>query len=51
MKSLIIDSLLHSIRQGDDGIDKDEDKANMYRKKTEEYVEKFGGFGFGGGMG
>lgn len=34
--------------QGDDGIEKSDEKANIYKKKTEEYVEKFGGFGFGG---
>ncbi len=37
--------------QGDDGIEKDDEKAKVYQKKTDEYVEKFGGFGFGGGMG
>lgn len=36
--------------QGDDGIEKDEAKAKVYQDKTEEYVEKFGGFGFGGSM-
>ena len=36
--------------QGDDGIEKDEAKAQKYQEKTEEYVDKFGGFGFGGGM-
>jgi len=36
---------------GDDGIPKDEEKAEEYQKKTEEFVEKFGGFGFGGSMG
>ena len=36
---------------GDDGIPKDEGKAEMYQNKTEEYVDKFGGFGFGGSMG
>ena len=37
--------------QGDDGIDKDESKATKYQEKTEEFVDKFGGFGFGGSMG
>ncbi len=36
---------------GDDGVEKDEKKAEMYQKKTEELVDKFGGFGFGGSMG
>ena len=36
---------------GDDGIPKYEEKAEEYQKKTEEFVEKFGGFGFGGSMG
>ena len=36
---------------GDDGVPKDEQKAEMYQKKTEELVDKFGGFGFGGSMG
>mmetsp|Transcript_15690 Transcript_15690/g.23553 ORF Transcript_15690/g.23553 Transcript_15690/m.23553 type:complete len:412 (-) Transcript_15690:63-1298(-) len=35
---------------GDDGIPKDEEKAAMFQKKTEDLVDKFGGFGFGGGM-
>lgn len=34
--------------QGDDGIPQDEQKANEFQKKTEEMVEKYGGFGFGG---
>ena len=34
--------------QGDEGIEKDEEKAKLYQTKTEDYVEKFGGFGFGG---
>eukprot|EP00979_Chaetoceros_neogracilis_P016514 scaffold8271_cov258-Chaetoceros_neogracile.AAC.3 len=34
--------------QGDEGIPKDEEKAKVYQAKTEEYVDKFGGFGFGG---
>ena len=37
--------------QGDEGIVKDEDKAEEYKTKTEEMVQKFGGFGFGGKMG
>ena len=36
--------------QGDEGIEKDEAKAKKYQEKTEEFVEKFGGFGFGGSM-
>jgi TPR repeat protein len=36
--------------QGDDGIEKNDEKAQIYQKKTEEFIEKFGGFGFGGGM-
>lgn len=36
---------------GDEGIPKDEEKADMYQKQTEELVDKFGGFGFGGSMG
>ncbi len=36
---------------GDDGVPKDEEKAQVYQKKTEELVDKFGGFGFGGSMG
>ena len=36
--------------QGDDGIEKDQEKAQKYQQKTEEFVEKFGGFGFGGSM-
>lgn len=37
--------------QGDDGIEQNEEKASKYQKKTEEFVDKFGGFGFGGSMG
>jgi TPR repeat protein len=36
--------------QGDEGIEKDLEKASVYQAKTEEYVEKFGGFGFGGSV-
>lgn len=36
---------------GDDGVPKDEEKAEMYQKKTQDLVDKFGGFGFGGSMG
>jgi len=36
--------------QGDEGIEIDEEKASIYQAKTEEYVEKFGGFGFGGSV-
>ncbi|KAL3789468.1 hypothetical protein ACHAWO_002797 [Cyclotella atomus] len=36
--------------QGDEGIEKDEEKAEEYQKKTEELVKRFGGFGMGGGM-
>jgi len=36
--------------QGDDGVGIDEEKAKMYQGKTEEFVDKFGGFGFGGSM-
>jgi TPR repeat protein len=31
--------------QGDDGVPKDQDKADEFQKKTEEMVNKFGGFG------
>lgn len=34
--------------QGDDGIDKNEEKAKEYQDKTEELVKRFGGFGMGG---
>jgi len=37
--------------QGDEGVPKDTEKAKEYQKKTEELVERFGGFGFGGSMG
>mmetsp|Transcript_1115 Transcript_1115/g.1600 ORF Transcript_1115/g.1600 Transcript_1115/m.1600 type:complete len:381 (-) Transcript_1115:189-1331(-) len=37
--------------QGDEGVERDERLAEEYRKKTEEHVKKFGGFGFGGSMG
>mmetsp|Transcript_29887 Transcript_29887/g.45734 ORF Transcript_29887/g.45734 Transcript_29887/m.45734 type:complete len:373 (+) Transcript_29887:48-1166(+) len=37
--------------QGDDGIEKNDAKAKIFQKKTSDYVDKFGGFGFGGGMG
>jgi hypothetical protein len=37
--------------QGDDGVPADTEKANKYQEKTEELVNKFGGFGFGGSMG
>lgn len=36
---------------GDDGVEKDEKKAEMYQQKTQDLVDKFGGFGFGGSMG
>lgn len=36
--------------QGDDGVEQNEQKAKLYQDKTEESVEKFGGFGFGGSM-
>lgn len=35
---------------GDDGVPKDEEKAKQYQEKTEDLVDKFGGFGFGGSM-
>lgn len=31
--------------QGDEGVEKDEEKAKNYQKKTEELVQRFGGFG------
>jgi TPR repeat protein len=34
--------------QGDEGIEKDEEKAKEYQQKTEELVKRFGGFGMGG---
>ncbi|KAK1744778.1 Sel1-like repeat family protein [Skeletonema marinoi] len=34
--------------QGDEGVEKDEAKANDYQEKTEELVKRFGGFGMGG---
>lgn len=34
--------------QGDEGVEKDEEKAKDYQKKTEELVQRFGGFGMGG---
>mmetsp|Transcript_5869 Transcript_5869/g.12331 ORF Transcript_5869/g.12331 Transcript_5869/m.12331 type:complete len:191 (+) Transcript_5869:877-1449(+) len=34
--------------QGDDGVPQSDEKADLYKKKTEEYVERFGGFGIGG---
>jgi TPR repeat protein len=37
--------------QGDDGIERNDEKALKFQKKTEEFVDKFGGFGFGGSMG
>jgi TPR repeat protein len=42
-------AVMHTM--GDDGVEVDEKKAEMYQKKTEELVDKFGGFGFGGSMG
>ena len=33
--------------QGDDGVPKDEEKARIFQKKTDELVERFGSFGFG----
>jgi len=36
--------------QGDEGVAKDEEKVQKFQKKTEELVDKFGGFGFGGSM-
>ena len=37
--------------QGDDGVARSDEKAKEYKAKTEEYVERFGGLGVGGGMG
>lgn len=37
--------------QGDDGVEPNPDQARVYQEKTEELVKRFGGFGFGGGMG
>ena len=34
--------------QGDDGVPQSDEKADVYRKKTEDHVERFGGLGFGG---
>ena len=34
--------------QGDDGIEKSDEKAKEYQEKTEELVKRFGGFGMGG---
>jgi TPR repeat protein len=34
--------------QGDEGIEKNEEKAKEYQEKTEELVKRFGGFGMGG---
>ncbi|KAL7474594.1 hypothetical protein ACHAW6_000564 [Cyclotella cf. meneghiniana] len=34
--------------QGDDGVEKNDEKAKEYQKKTEELVQRFGGFGAGG---
>lgn len=34
--------------QGDEGVNKDEEKAMEYQTKTEELVKRFGGFGMGG---
>lgn len=34
--------------QGDEGIEKSEQKAKEYQNKTEELVKRFGGFGIGG---
>jgi TPR repeat protein len=34
--------------QGDEGIEKSEEKAKEYQDKTEELVKRFGGFGMGG---
>eukprot|EP00592_Proboscia_alata_P003007 CAMPEP_0194366358 /NCGR_PEP_ID=MMETSP0174-20130528/14389_1 /TAXON_ID=216777 /ORGANISM="Proboscia alata, Strain PI-D3" /LENGTH=346 /DNA_ID=CAMNT_0039141497 /DNA_START=241 /DNA_END=1281 /DNA_ORIENTATION=+ len=34
---------------GDDGVPKNSEKYAAYQKKTEEQIETFGGFGFGGG--
>lgn len=42
-------AVMHTM--GDDGIPQDPKKAEIYQKKTEELVDKFGGFGFGGSMG
>mmetsp|Transcript_10026 Transcript_10026/g.29663 ORF Transcript_10026/g.29663 Transcript_10026/m.29663 type:complete len:363 (-) Transcript_10026:219-1307(-) len=37
--------------QGDDGVPASEERADLFKKKTEELVKQFGGFGFGGSMG
>jgi len=34
--------------QGDEGVEKNEEKAKEYQVKTEELVKRFGGFGMGG---
>ena len=34
--------------QGDDGVPQSDEKADVYRSKTEDHVERFGGLGFGG---
>ena len=34
--------------QGDDGVPQSDEKADVYKKKTEDHVERFGGLGFGG---
>mmetsp|Transcript_1765 Transcript_1765/g.5154 ORF Transcript_1765/g.5154 Transcript_1765/m.5154 type:complete len:374 (+) Transcript_1765:107-1228(+) len=34
--------------QGDDGVPQSDEKAEVYKKKTEEHVDMFGGLGFGG---
>lgn len=34
--------------QGDDSVPQSDEKADIYKKKTEELVERFGGFGIGG---
>lgn len=37
--------------QGDEGVPVDDKKADKFKKKTEELVKQYGGFGMGGGMG